>query len=69
VTMPGQTSPVALTVKGCTNANITVGNIQAGGATLPNQSVTSARPVVLEMGEGTNLIRVGGSEVPNVAPN
>lgn len=69
LTMPGQTSPVALAVKGCANANMTVSNIQVSGAALANQTVTSARPVVLEMGEGANLIRVGGSEVTNLAPN
>lgn len=69
LTMPGQTSPVALTVKGCANTNMTVSNIQVSGAALANQTVTSARPVVLELGDGANLIRVGGSEVTNLAPN
>ncbi|PUA29127.1 MAG: hypothetical protein B0W54_00505 [Cellvibrio sp. 79] len=67
LTLPGETVPVAMSVKGCGNANFTINNVQTGGATLPAQPIASVRPVVLEIGSDTKMVRIGGSEVKSIA--
>lgn len=67
LTIPGESAPVAMAVKGCGNANFTIKNVKTGGTTLPDQPIASVRPVVLEAGSDTKLVRVGGSEVKTIA--
>lgn len=67
--VPGQSAPVTLSVKGCGNTDLKIKNIKTGSNTLPEQTVSSLRPVVLEMGSGNDLIRVGGKEVQAIVPN
>lgn len=67
LTIPGESAPVAMAVKGCGNANFTIKNVKTGGTTLPDQPIASVRPVVLEAGSDTKLVRVGGSEVKSIA--
>lgn len=69
LTVPGQTTPVTLAVKGCGNTAIEIKNVKVDGSVLPPQPVSSMRPVVLEMGTGNELIRVGGKEVQTIAAN
>ncbi len=69
VSVPGQATPTALTVKGCGNTTVKIKNIRVGGAALGEQSVSTLRPVVLELGSDANLIRVGGKEVQEIATN
>lgn len=67
--VPGQTTPATLVVKGCGNTAIEIRNVKVDGNALPAQSISSLRPVVLEMGTGNELIRVGGKEVQTIAAN
>jgi type II secretory pathway pseudopilin PulG len=69
LTLPGQTTAVTLTVKGCGNTNVKIKNVTIGGAAVGEQTVSTMRPVVLELGSDNSLIRVGGQEVPSIATN
>lgn len=65
VKLPGQTEETAVVVKGCNNVNMDITNVKTGTTTLAKQTVSSMRPVVLEVGTDTNKVRVGGVEVRN----
>lgn len=67
LTVPGKSEPVALSVKGCGNTDFTIKNVKVDTATLPDQTIASIRPVVLEAGADANMIRVGGAEVTSGA--
>lgn len=60
VSLPGQTSPTAVTVTGCTAAAMQITGVQIGGTALGAQTVTTVQPLVLEMGQGAALVRIGG---------
>lgn len=66
VAVPGETAPVALSVKGCGNTEFKVTNLQTTGGPIV-KTVNSLRPVVLEAGSNEKLVRVGGSEVKTIA--
>lgn len=66
VAVPGEASPVALSVKGCGNTEFKITNVQTAGGPIV-KTVTSLRPVVLEAGSNEKLVRVGGSEVKTIA--
>ncbi len=63
VKLPGQTEETAVVVKGCSNVNMQITNVKTGSTTLGAQTVSSMRPVVLEVGTEVNKVRVGGVEV------
>lgn len=67
LSLPGQTAAATVTVKGCGNTEIKIKNVQIGGAALPEHTLSSLRPVVLEVGSDASLIRVGGKEVQSIA--
>ncbi len=61
ITLPGQAEPLAITVKGCAAAPAKINGIKVGGTLVVEQSFTSIQPLVLEVGQGDALIRVGGA--------
>ncbi|QEY18364.1 hypothetical protein D0C16_21660 [Cellvibrio sp. KY-GH-1] len=63
INVPGAAEPAPLTVKGCAPVNFKISNVKIGGAVLNNQTVASARPVVIEVGADAQKVRVGGAEV------
>jgi len=60
LTLPKQTSATAITVRGCAQANMTITGIQIGGSALGAQTVSAIQPLVLEIGQGNELLLVGG---------
>lgn len=60
LTLPGQTSSTAITVNGCTEADMKITGIQIGGTALGDQTIKAVQPLVLEMGQGKALVRIGG---------
>lgn len=70
LSIPGQTEPAALTVKGCGNTDVKIKDIKidiGGATTTVERDLSSMRPVVLEVGSEADLIRVGGEEVQSIA--
>lgn len=61
IALPGQAEPLAITVKGCAAAPAKINGIKVGGTLVVEQSFTSIQPLVLEVGQGDALIRVGGA--------
>lgn len=61
IALPGQAEPLAITVKGCAVAPAKINGIKIGGAVVAEQSISSIQPLVLEVGEGDSLVRVGGA--------
>lgn len=59
--LPGQAEPLAITVRGCAAAPAKINGIKIGGTLVTEQSITSIQPLVLEVGQGDALIRVGGA--------
>lgn len=60
LTLPGQTTATRIAVNGCTSANMSITGVQIGGTALGAQTVTAVQPLVLEMGQGNTLVRIGG---------
>lgn len=61
IALPGQAEPLAITIKGCAAAPAKINGIKVGGTLVVEQSFTSIQPLVLEVGQGDALIRVGGA--------
>jgi len=61
IALPGQVEPLAITVKGCAVAPVKINGIKIGGTLVAEQSLSSLQPLVLEVGEGDALVRVGGA--------
>lgn len=59
--LPGQAEPLAITVKGCAAVPAKINGIKIGGTLVAEQSLNSLQPLVLEVGEGDALVRVGGA--------
>lgn len=56
VTLPGSTTPVSVTVKNCAAKEMTITSAAFG-----TQKVTTMQPRILEVGSGSDLVRVGGN--------
>lgn len=61
ISLPGQQEAQTLTVKGCATAPAKINGIRIGGSAVPEQSIDAIQPLVLEMGRGETLVRVGGA--------
>lgn len=61
IALPGQAEPLAITVKGCAVAPAKINGIKIGGTLVAEQSLNSLQPLVLEVGEGDALVRLGGA--------
>jgi hypothetical protein len=68
VAIPGSQTAAALTVKGCAAFSYQITNVKIGGADVL-KTISSSRPVVLEVGNQAELVRVGGAEVVNAPTN
>lgn len=68
LSVPGKQDPQAVTVKGCNAVNFVVTNVKVG-TTDVSVTVSSQRPVILEVGADAGLVRVGGAEVANAPTN
>ncbi len=61
LSLPGQAEAQTLTVKGCATAPAKINGIRIGGSALAEQTVDAIQPLVLEVGRGDALVRVGGA--------
>ena len=61
ISLPGKAEPLTVAVKGCALASAKINGIKIDGATLGEQSLNSIQPLVLEVGQGDALVRVGGA--------
>ncbi len=61
ISLPGQAEAVSVTVKGCALAPAKINGIKIGGTAVAEQSVQAIQPLVLEVGQGDALVRVGGA--------
>lgn len=68
IAVPGSQTAAALTVKGCAAFSYQITNVKIGSAVVP-KTISSSRPVVLELGSQAELVRVGGAEVVNASAN
>lgn len=60
ISLPGQEEPLAVTVKGCALAPAKITGIKIDGVAIGEQTIQSLQPLVLEVGEDDDLVRVGG---------
>ena len=60
VQVPGSSSPVSIQVRGCEPVAMSISGVSIGGTALSPQPVTSPRTRVFEMGDGAQLLRIGG---------
>lgn len=60
ITLPGESQPQQVVVKDCGTGVMTISGVNIGGAVLGDQPVEAARPIVLELGTGDELVRIGG---------
>ncbi len=51
---------VEVDVKDCASATMKINGVVVGGTGLGEQTVSSAQPLVLEVGTGDSLVRIGG---------
>lgn len=61
ISLPGQAETQTLTVRGCATAPAKINGIRIGGSALAEQTVDAIQPLVLEVGRGDALVRVGGA--------
>lgn len=59
--LPGQAQAQRITVRGCTQVPAKINGIKIGGAAVAEQSLSAIQPLVLEVGQGDALVRVGGA--------
>ena len=60
LSLPGQTEAQRVTVRGCALAPAKINGIKIGGTAIAEQSLSAVQPLVLEVGQGDALVRVGG---------
>lgn len=60
VSLPGNNQPQTVTVSGCAPTLMTITGVSIGGSALGPQDVSSASPLVFELGEDDDLVRIGG---------
>ena len=60
ISLPGLSEAQTLTVSGCDSAPAKINGIRIGGAAVAEQSIDTIQPLVLEIGNDDELVRVGG---------
>lgn len=59
INLPGNQSPVDVTVKGCAEVPMTISGITIDGAA-QTKTINAARPRVFEIGSDGDMVRIGG---------
>lgn len=60
LTLPGKEQQMELVVSGCEAAPTSISGVKVEGVDVPAVTVSAIQPLVLELGEGDELVRVGG---------
>jgi type II secretory pathway pseudopilin PulG len=61
VQLPGSQTPANITVQGCALVPMTISGIKIDGvAGSSSETINAARPRVFEVGDGDELVRIGG---------
>ena len=60
VSLPGDNQPKTVTVSGCAPMLMKISGVKIDGTALIPQDVSAAGPLVFELGEDDDLVRIGG---------
>jgi hypothetical protein len=60
ITLPGQAEPQQVVVSGCAVLPTQVSGVNIQGVDAPALTISAIQPLVLELGEGDAMLRVGG---------
>ncbi|MDZ4262822.1 MAG: hypothetical protein U1B30_10900 [Pseudomonadota bacterium] len=60
ISLPGEEEPLDVVVSGCATAPANVSGVKIDGVDGPALTIDAFQPLVLELGEGDKLVRVGG---------
>lgn len=60
IALPGQAEPLEVMVSGCAVLPTSVRGVKIQGVDAPVATISAIQPLVLELGEGESLVRVGG---------